>query len=575
MKNIILILLVLFCLSCSKKEDIADLCTLSNRIYRSQNEAHIFLDTICWQSFDSQKRVFIGLLQIQAKDFTDYDITNEFSNVKKAIAFCKKQKEREPFLKLAYYYAGRICMEKNKCMDAIRFFHLATEVKDHKINLDSRIYSQLGDLYYEQYLYDYAIQMYDRAYEAACKEHDTVIMAQSFRDKALVFLEQHKYTLALALIRHAQKIAEKTNDTRCKNSIKSYLILAYAEQGNYREAKALLPSLLNNIDKSDSCAYYFIAARIYKHINKEKAKSYYRFLEEKGNLYAKEDAYSFFAQEAFENKNTQVGLVNFSKYQNTVDLIRSSTNSEMLAKIKGLYDYHNKEAEIARLSTKESKLYLEILGISSALLFVIIMGSFAIVRLKKKAKEERQHLLILKKLQEEQQLASKEQMAKNNRKIYFLEKELQNSQIIQEKIRKKLTEEREKLVAQNVMSQIKKKERDEAVEQIRKSAIGLRIHSIATSDVKTHLTQDEKRKLEEEFDQQMPSFKEKLWSIIDLNNRELCVCLLFKLGYKPADIAHLLGCTPSAISKIKVRQYKKIFGTDGRAEDWDAFMKEM
>ena len=207
-----------------------------------------------------------------------------------------------------------------------------------------------------------------------------------------------------------------------------------------------------------------------------------------------------------------------------------------------------------------------------ALLFAL---SIAIIILRQKADKGKRQLIILKKIQEEQHQSSDKQIMETKTRIHELEHLLLNASLEKDMLRKKLTEEREKLVAQNVMSQIKKKERDEAVEQIRKSAIGLRIHSIATSEVKTHLTQDEKKKLEEEFDQQMPSFKEKLWSIIDLNNRELCVCLLFKLGYKPADIAHLLGCTPSAISKIKVRQYKKIFGTDGRAEDRDAFMKEM
>ena len=68
------------------------------------------------------------------------------------------------------------------------------------------------------------------------------------------------------------------------------------------------------------------------------------------------------------------------------------------------------------------------------------------------------------------------------------------------------------------------------------------------SETKEYLTKEERKQMEDTFDQFMPSFKEKLWSVYDITNRELNVCMLIKLGCKPADMACLLGCTTSAIS---------------------------
>lgn len=92
------------------------------------------------------------------------------------------------------------------------------------------------------------------------------------------------------------------------------------------------------------------------------------------------------------------------------------------------------------------------------------------------------------------------------------------------------------------------------------------------SETKEYLTKEERKQMEDTFDQFMPSFKEKLWSVYDITNRELNVCMLIKLGCKPADMACLLGCTPSAISKIRIRLYKKFFNKPGSAEDWDRFI---
>lgn len=135
-----------------------------------------------------------------------------------------------------------------------------------------------------------------------------------------------------------------------------------------------------------------------------------------------------------------------------------------------------------------------------------------------------------------------------------------------------LADEKEKLMAQNAMNELKTKEQNRAVENIKRSDIGVIIQKKKTGEFKEHLTQTEKQELENTFDSLLPSFKEKLWSVYDISERELNICMLIKLGCKPADMANLLGCTPSAISKARIRLYKKFFNKTGSSEDWDTFI---
>ncbi|EKC47058.1 hypothetical protein OBE_15904, partial [human gut metagenome] len=101
------------------------------------------------------------------------------------------------FLKLALYYAGRIKSEKDEAMKAVNFYTKAASIKDTILNINNKCYSQLGNIYYDQYLYDYAIDMYTKAYNEAFIAKDDIAMVKILKDKALVLLDKGETTLAL------------------------------------------------------------------------------------------------------------------------------------------------------------------------------------------------------------------------------------------------------------------------------------------------------------------------------------------------------------------------------------------
>jgi len=55
----------------------------------------------------------------------------------------------------------------------------------------------------------------------------------------------------------------------------------------------------------------------------------------------------------------------------------------------------------------------------------------------------------------------------------------------------------------------------------------------------------------------------------NISERELRICLLTRLMFKPKDIAVLVGCRFPEVSLTRSRLLKKIYGIDGKASDFD------
>lgn len=60
----------------------------------------------------------------------------------------------------------------------------------------------------------------------------------------------------------------------------------------------------------------------------------YSFLKNKGNIYAKEEAYKFLTKESLGKEKNFESIKFFERYTHIVDSIRRNTNSEMMAKSK-------------------------------------------------------------------------------------------------------------------------------------------------------------------------------------------------------------------------------------------------
>ena len=117
-------------MSCSKRTDNRSLFyAMAKDLYKDQNIASNFLDTINVSSFNKEEQMYGELLKIQATDLTDHDIKPYEKNISRIINYMQNKKDYT-FLKLALYYAGRIKSEKDEAMKAVNFYTKAASIKD-------------------------------------------------------------------------------------------------------------------------------------------------------------------------------------------------------------------------------------------------------------------------------------------------------------------------------------------------------------------------------------------------------------------------------------------------------------
>lgn len=81
--------------------------------------------------------------------------------------------------------------------------------------------------------------------------------------------------------------------------------------------------------------------------------------------------------------------------------------------------------------------------------------------------------------------------------------------------------------------------------------------------------------IDKKVNESFPKFSSTLFSLCKLSEIEYRTCLLIKLQLPPSAIAAVLCKERSAISNIRTRLYKKIFGKKGTAKEWDDFIYKL
>lgn len=78
--------------------------------------------------------------------------------------------------------------------------------------------------------------------------------------------------------------------------------------------------------------------------------------------------------------------------------------------------------------------------------------------------------------------------------------------------------------------------------------------------------------IDERLSSTFPSFKDNLYSLLNLSETEYHICVLIKLEVTPSNMAKLLALSNSSVSQIRLRLQHKVFSGEGSAKDWDNYV---
>lgn len=564
--------LVLLSFSCSRFEYRKSLIVADSLTETNPQRAVAMLDSMAPMMAGAPKheQMFHRLLQIKAAD-KSYIKHSSDSTILSLVEYYETKGDKR-LLPEAYYYAGKIYRDLNDAPRALEYYQKAAEITpEENLKLKGRIYFQSGRLLLNQALYCQAIDIYKKTLYYDTRRNDSIDIIDTSRDLAYTYNKDGQKDSCLHYYNEAYRLANETNNIRLKMSVLAQMASFYIENKDYVKAKECLqPELNANFEKNRS-PIHTMALKICMNTQQyDSAHFYAKELLKVGTIYARQTANRCLTELALRENNNEDAIKYLRLFNEYTDSVKTITATESVNRMNSLYNYNLREKEnlILKADNANKKLTLAITISLIFTLFVILITY--IYRNKQKQKLQTERLRRLKKVLYEQ---SAEYIQKNNEKITALEQEIKRTSDENLLLIERIEEQRADLILANETA-IRKQAKNESAKA-----------RITTTDIyksiQNHIKRDkvinaqEWKELDEMINREIIDFKTNLYSYYNISPHEYRICMLIRLEFSPTDIATLLGCTTSAVSKARKRLQEKFFNDHRAGKDFDQFIKAL
>lgn len=564
--------LILLSFSCSRFEYRKSLIVADSLTATNPQRAVAMLDSMAPMMAGASKheQMFHRLLQIKAAD-KSYIKHSSDSTILSLVEYYETKGDKT-LLPEAYYYAGRTYLHLNDAPKAMEFYQKAiSTTPDNNLEFKGTLYFQIGRLLLNQALYNQAIVMYQKTLNYDTKLKDSLNLIYTLRDLAYAYNKNNQNDSSLYYYQRAYKIAKKINNEHMKATVLAQMSSFYIESGNYKKAEECLKPELNANFEINRSPNYIMELKICMNTQRyDSARFYAKELLEIGTIYAKQTASRCLTELALRENNNEDAIKYLRLFNEYTDSVKTITATESVNRMNSLYNYNLREKEnlILKADNANKKLTLAITISLIFTLFVILITY--IYRNKQKQKLQTERLRRLKKVLYEQ---SAEYIQKNNEKITALEQEIKRTSDENLLLIERIEEQRADLILANETA-IRKQAKNESAKA-----------RITTTDIyksiQNHIKRDkvinaqEWKELDEMINREIIDFKTNLYSYYNISPHEYHICMLIRLEFSPTDIATLLGCTTSAVSKARKRLQEKFFNDHRAGKDFDQFIKAL
>ena len=516
---------------------------------------------------DKATRMYYQLLCIKASDKAY--ITHTSDSLIQTVLQYYIQKDNDPHLPEAYYYAGRVCRDLGDAPQALDYFQKAIEALPNKgeYELKSRIFSQMGTLFLYQDVYEEAIKANRQSLQCSLFLNDTIGIIYSLRDIGTTFTAFHQADSALHYYNQAYELAVSIKDKDMQGIVLRAMTSLYLQLGDIELAQTTLQKSLNYHTEASNLAIISLSAKLQQQIgNMDSATYYYQQLLETGDLFDCYDAHKGLAYIAQEKGNIQSALQHIEKYQLCHDSIIDYINSENIQKMQSLYNYQLREKENNRLKSITGK-QREML-LFTVIVFLVLIFLFSIYFLYNRYK----HIQTLRRLREleiiknEQYRYSIERLEENKVLIAELEKQLMKYSSQEAEMHLMLQTKKRQIEQVNNEIEIVQYKKEKAIREFKESDIYKKFHQAESLIV---LTEKDWDVLQTEIDNTYMDFTNHLYALFPLSNIELKICLLLKCGISVSKIASLIGRSKSAVTSARKKLYEKINNKKGTPDMFD------
>lgn len=475
----------------------------------------------------------------------------------------------------AWYYRGRVNQDRGDVLHAQDYYLKALQDEEYLYDhaLLGRIYNKLGMLCTYQNVYEQAIPYQLKALESFKSINDSVGISFVLRDISRSYSALGKKDSAIFYCEDAVLYG----NNRSKPSICSELANQYIDVDNYKKAFEYVWYSLS-YPSSDSLRFptYLTLGKLYQKMGQlDSAYLYLNLSRQSGKLTTQASAYFHFAQMAYDQKKWKEYADYQIQYEELRDSIYELKQTESIRKVQSLYNYHRAESKLMQATLSLNKMKIRSLTIGVVCLLTIlalsvisVISYFKLKDKRKRMQEQREKLVALKKKQQEDRWRIEE----NEKNIEELEKQLQESSVAYNEKEKELISLRKlRLEIETVSLKSVETSSRLLIEKFRISDVYYRFHMREAWKPKDEDWDQLFKSLDETYD----NFTHRLMGLaVKLTTTELRVSCLVKANVPPATIAMLMVTTPTNVSMIRNRLYRKLFSDKATTEKFDKFIHD-
>ena len=476
---------------------------------------------------------------------------------------------------LAYYLLGRAYYDLHEAPMALRYYQIAVEradttADDCNYRQLSRVYGQMGYLFYYQNLMEKSLQCDDKSIEYGLKGKDTLNAILSMPSKSASFDMLSKKDSAIYIAEQASALAYLHGYEDISAAILGGIISDLVEKGELIKAKQYMNQYESgsgyfdkqgNIEKGRE-TYYYSKGLWYLYCNHlDSAEFFFRKELRDGKDFNNQNAGSRGLALLFQKTHKPDSAAKYALYSYAMnDSVYAQMATDKVEQMQALYDYSRHQEIAQREQHRADKEHQRLLWIVFLLVLVAMISASLIRKEKRKRREVRDKY--------DSMVSTLAQMQTDVLMLRSHETEL--SQVIREK-EKKIDKLNEAIFSyQNKTG--KQKEFSE----------GLLLESPDYSDLRVKaargivLSENDWQRIYVMIINSLPNFYKFITSKkFELNDKEFKTCILIRLRLSPGDIAKMLNVSPAYITKIRNSMMKKLFDVVGKSKELDAMLMEI